>query len=106
MIHIEEKNKGRFRFVLKNATGLPFFESTTFPTQEAIHATLAQLSSAQRTYAQFERQTDHNGNFLFQLRSLQGSRIGRSTTFSSEAGMENGIKDFRLNLQSWQQTLL
>ena len=106
MIHIEEKNEGRFRFILKNATGSPLFESTPFPTQEAAQNTLLQLSSAQRAYAQFERQTDHNGNFLFQLRSIRGERIGTSTTFSSEAGMENGIKDFRSYLERWQQSPL
>ena len=105
MIQIEEKNKGRFRFILKNAAGSPLFESTSFPSQEAAQLTLAQLSSAQRTYAQFERQTDHNGNFQFQLRSMQGERIGKSITFYSEAGMENGIKDFRRYLKRWQQKL-
>ena len=104
MIYIEEKNKGRFRFILKNTTGSPLFESTAFPTQEAAQQTLSQLSSAQRTYSQFERQTDHNGNFLFQLRATGGKRIGKSTTFSSEAGMENGIKDFRRYLAVWQQS--
>jgi len=102
MIKIEEKNKGRFCFILKNAAGSPLFESTSFPTQEAAHQMLLQLSTAQRAYAQFERQTDHNGNFLFQLRSLGGDRIGTSTTFSSEAGMENGIKNFRRYLARWQ----
>lgn len=105
MIHIEEKNEGGFHFVLKNAGGGSLFESRQFSTQEAVQHTLTQLSSAQRAYAQFERQTDHYGNFLFQLRSLQGERLGKSTTFSSEAGMENGIKVFRRYLAHWQQTL-
>jgi len=105
MIQIEEKKDGRFRFVLKNALGSPLFESKQFPSKEAAKHTLAQLSSAQRAYAQFERQTDHRGNFLFQLRSLNGEQLGKSTTFSSEAGMENGIKGFRRDLAHWQQTL-
>ena len=106
MIQIEEKNKGQYRFVVKNTRGSSLFNSTSFPSREAAQQTLSQLSSAQRAYAQFERQTDHSGNFLFQLRPLQGERIGKSTTFSSEAGMENGIKYFRRNLERWQQALL
>ena len=103
MIHIEEQNKGEYQFVLKNANGSSIFKSTPFPTQEAAQHTLSQLSSAQPAYAQFERQTDHSGNFLFQLRSLQGERLGKSSPFSSEAGMENGIKNFRYYLAHWQQ---
>jgi len=105
MIQIEEKNSGRFRFTLKNASGTSLFESTLFPSQEAARHSLSELSPALRAYSQFERQTDHNGNFLFQLRSTQGKRLGRSTTFSSEAGMENGIKHFRRHLERWQQAL-
>lgn len=103
MIRIEEKKSGGFRFVLKNAKGSPLFESKPFPSEEAAQESLLELSSKQRAYAQFERRTDHSGNFLFQLKSIRGKRLGKSTTFSSEAGMENGIKHFRRYLAHWQQ---
>lgn len=105
MIKIEKRNNGKFQFVLKNASGSALFQSTYFSSQEAVSDSLTQLSLNQPTYARFERQTDHSGNFLFQLRSLQGARIGKSATYSSEAGMENGIKNFKRYLEHWQQNL-
>ena len=106
MFKIEKRNNGQFQFVLKNASGSALFESTHFSSQEAVSDSLTQLSMNQSSYARFERQTDHSGNFLFQLRSIHGERLGKSATFASEAGMENGIKDFRRYLERWQQTLL
>lgn len=103
MIAIEEKNKEHFHFVLKNEAGTAVFKSTRFLTEDAALSTLSRLSIRHGTYAQFERQTDHSGRFLYQLKSPSGERLGKSATFSSEAGMENGIKHFRLSLQRWQQ---
>ena len=46
-----------------------------------------------------ERKTDYSGKFLFNLRDKKGKVVGKSSLFSSEAGMENGIKHLLKRMQ-------
>jgi len=43
----------------------------------------------------FERKTNHKGEFQFSLKDSDGKIIGHSQNYNSEAGMENGIKNLR-----------
>ena len=48
----------------------------------------------------FERQTNHQGKFVIALKTAAGKKVGWSNPYSSEAGMENGLKNIQKSLMS------
>ena len=78
--------------MVKSKEGSPLLESVPFDDKEALHTCLDELRGRLGSPGCFERKTDHSGNFQFALRGRSGKVLGRSSRYSSEAGMENGIK--------------
>lgn len=93
MLEIRKDENGQYRFVVKSQKGHDLLESIPFADRgEAAHM-FRQLKSQIQNPACAERKTDHLGRFHFALRSADGSPIGYSQFYRSEAGMENGIKN-------------
>jgi len=59
------------------------------------------LTSLKKLIDKVERKTNIDGKFLFSIKKNQGI-IGHSGLFSSEAGMENGIKNLKNHLANLQ----
>ncbi len=95
---IELKNKqgsNEYQFTLKADNGQVIFHSSLYPSKnEALQGiSIAKESSPNR--CKYERQTATNGKFYFNLKSHNNKIIGASQLYSSESGMENGIKNVR-----------
>lgn len=95
MIEIRKEQDDSYRFQLKNANGNVILVSVPFSDKNEIRKTVSELSPLIHKPAVFERKTDYNGKFLFNLKNSNGQVIGKSSLFESEAGMENGIKNVK-----------
>lgn len=95
MIEIQKEDNKVFRFNLKTSSGRVLLESVPFTAPAEIEETIAEISPIIHNQRIFERKTHHNGKFLFALKNKEGKIIGNSQFYSSEAGMENGIKNLR-----------
>ena len=56
------------------------------------------LRTTSITRNNFERKTNLQGRFLFNLKDDDGNLIGSSQLYDSEAGMENGINNLQNRL--------
>lgn len=95
MIEIIKEKGNDYRFALTAESGHILFQSRLFQSEGEIEAIVRSLDTLQGKRHAFERKTNHDGQFLFHLKNLEGELIGTSQTYSSEAGMENGIKNLK-----------
>jgi uncharacterized protein YegP (UPF0339 family) len=95
MIEITKTKSDNYKFFVKSEPGTVLFADET-----SLKETLGSLSGGPSLSKRFERKTNFNGQFLFELKNQQGKLIGKSGLYSSEAGMENGIKNLNNRLQN------
>ena len=100
MIEIKKYKGNGYAFTLKAEDGGSLLNSITFASEDEVKSTVARLQETKGTQNIFERRTNHEGKFLFSMKDANGQLIGRSGLYSSEAGMENGIKNVRNRLSS------
>ncbi len=104
MIEVKKINDQSYRFFLKSKSGNTLLNSVDFVNEDEAMETVGKLTPLLREQGVFERRTDHSGKFLFSLKDTDGKLIGESGLYSSEAGMENGIKNLRKHLASISDT--
>ncbi|WP_297702556.1 YegP family protein [uncultured Eudoraea sp.] len=95
MIKINKQENNTYNFSLNTTTGNALLYSVGFSSKEEIKNVVSGLKLLDKQHYKFERKTDHNGNFLFNLKDKKGQLIGNSQLYGSEAGMENGIKNLK-----------
>ena len=95
MIEIKKGKNNTFQFKLKTLDGNTLLNSVDFESEEEVQRTVKNLNPLLERQSVFERRTDHEGNFLFNLKDQNGKVIGKSQRYGSEAGMENGIKNLK-----------
>lgn len=95
MIEIRKSEDNTYQFTLKTSDGITLLNSIDFDSEEEVQQTVQNLNPILERQSVFERRTDHEGKFLFKLKDLNGRVIGNSQRYSSEAGMENGIKNLK-----------
>lgn len=95
MINIKKYDNNTYRFEVNTTTGNTILESIDFLNIADIKMLVTDLQRAINDSGIFERKTDHSGKFLFHLKNKEGQHIGNSQLYSSEAGMENGIKNLK-----------
>lgn len=100
MIEIKKKGAGKFGFNLNTQSGHTLLRSVEFADEEAVMKTVKHLNPINKSNICFERQTNHDGMFLFNLKNSGGQLIGHSQLYNSEAGMENGIKNLKNRISS------
>lgn len=89
--------EGQTQFTIGPKNGTPVFQSKTF--LDASHMkTAAKQLRADPIAMRVERKTNSKGEFLFELHDPQHHLLGKSLPYSSEAGMENGIKNLMTGL--------
>lgn len=96
MVEIVKNEKGNYQLHITSSTGSPLLISVPFKSEADAESKLNQTLSKPI----FERMTNHQGKFVITLKTAQGEQIGQSNTYSSEAGMENGIKNLMKSLAS------
>ncbi|UWX56159.1 YegP family protein [Maribacter litopenaei] len=95
MIEVKNKEDKFYQFVVKSASGKILLESVEFPDTKSLETTLNEIKDVNLPLKRFERKTNFEGKFLFNLKNDHGSVVGSSGLYNSEAGMENGIKNLK-----------
>ena len=98
MIEIKETVSEGYEFLVKSESGKILLKSIPFKDEQAISKTVQRLGKADSPLKRYERKTNLNGQFLFELKNEKGKIIGSSGLYNSEAGMENGIKNLNNQL--------
>jgi len=101
MIEISEEKDKTYRFTLKGENGINLLGSIPFKSKRQIEKIIHQLKPGATSALRFERKTNYNGKFLFNLKNTSGQLIGNSGVFESEAGMENGIIHIKKRLANF-----
>ncbi|MCX2719464.1 YegP family protein [Lentiprolixibacter aurantiacus] len=99
MYEIRKEKENTYRFLLKTMQGRTLLNSVDYKSEKEARESLRRLIPASERSIRVERKTNYNGKFLFSLRDKQGKIVGKSGLFSSEAGMENGIKHLLKRIQ-------
>lgn len=89
MVEIVKNDIGEYLLHFKSVTGSSLLKSVPFKNQATAEDILHRIV----TQPVFERKTNHQGKFIIVLKTASGEQVGQSNTYSSEAGMENGIKN-------------
>lgn len=100
MIEIKKTKSEEFEFFVKSASGKVLLQSIPFADELTVNQTVAMIAKTVSPIKSFERKTNFNGQFLFELKTQEGKIIGSSGLYSSEAGMENGIQNLNKRLNS------
>ena len=95
MIEIKKTKSADFQFLVKSETGSILLKSVSFSDKKTLETTLKAIEITKSSIKHFERKTNFEGQFLFHLKNKDGAIIGSSGFYSSEAGMENGIKNLK-----------
>lgn len=102
MIFINKDIDNNYSFNLKAPNGKVLLTSICFHNKLKVSKTIKTLHAESLKELSFERKTNFEGKFLCNLKNKEGSVIGHSQLYSSEAGLENGISNLkkRINLLS------
>lgn len=100
MIDIIKRGTGKFSFDLKTQGGHTLLKSVEFTNEQEAQSIVKSLNPLSKNSIRYERKTNHNGMFLFNLKNSGGRMIGHSQLYNSEAGMENGIKNLKNTIAS------
>ena len=95
MIEIETIDNKEYTFLLKAANGNTLLRSIPFNSKESMLLAIEKLHSSNPSFPIFERKTSHTGKFHIYLKDENNTLIGKSEPYSSEAGMENGLKNIK-----------
>lgn len=98
MIEVFANKDNTYQFQVKSNSGVTLLNSVSFKDKSIVETTLKNFSNAETSKYTVERKTNFDGKFLFQLKSKTGVLLGTSGLYSSEAGMENGIKNLAKNI--------
>ena len=98
MIEIKKYKENGYDFSVKAEDGGNLLNSVSFSSEGEIKKIIEDLQKTINAQNVFERRTNHEGKFLFNVKGSNGKRIGRSELYSSEAGMENGIKNLTVRV--------
>lgn len=91
MLEFRKNKEGTFSFVVKSPQGHQLLESVPFANAAEARRQATALLPVLKNPGVVERTTDHQGAFRFALKGPDGSTLGHSQAYRSEAGMENGI---------------
>lgn len=95
MLEIIRTDNDSYQFHLKSASGGTILKSTPFKDEAKVKDAISTIKNSKESQFAFERKTNHEGKFLFEMRNCDGKLIGKSLHYDSEAGMENGIKNLK-----------
>lgn len=93
MIEIVKKSEKDYRFTIKSDAGSILFQSIAFKEKETLREVVSNLNKNGKKNLNFERKTNYKGGFQYFVKDASGTYIGQSLSYTSEAGMENGIKN-------------
>ncbi len=97
MFELKNKEENQFHFNLKAKNGQIILSSEIYTSKAAAKNGIASIQKNCTDDIRYERKTAKNGKFYFNLKATNGQIIGSSQMYTSESGMENGIKSVKEN---------
>lgn len=94
---ILKSTAGNFRFNLKAGNGQIILSSESYETKAGAQNGVESVKKNAADENHYERKKNKNGDPYFVLKAGNGQEIGRSESYSSEAGMESGIQSVKNN---------
>lgn len=94
---LKTAKNGKFFFNLKASNGQIILSSEMYETKSAAENGIESVKKNAADEARYERKKSNKGEDYFILKASNGQQIGKSEMYSSEAGMENGIKSVQSN---------
>lgn len=82
----------QFYFRLSAANGEPILASEGYKAKSGCKNGIASVKKNAKKNAQFKRLTASNGQFYFNLIAGNNQVIGKSETYKSKQGLENGVR--------------
>ncbi len=98
MIEIKKTSDNKFMFKIKSTSGSTLMRSVVFANKNLLNNVIKEVVRINDNRNTFERKTNFEGKFLFSIKNSIGELIGQSELYSSEAGMENGIKNLKKSI--------
>ncbi|GGW26104.1 YegP family protein [Arenibacter certesii] len=105
MIQIKKESDHTYTFAIQTKDGQALLHSVPFNDKEKMERTISNLKEWIKRESSFERKTNYHGKFFFLLNNSDGTLIGNSMFYSSEAGMENGIKNLKNIISNLPETI-
>ena len=100
LFKINKENEQDYRFEVKNEAGQSLFNSVPFSKKSEAKTTIKKLQTADTNKLLFERKTNYDGKFQFNIKTTDSIIIGNSSLFQSQAGMENAIRQMKRHLDA------
>jgi len=97
MFELKRNEDKAYHFTLKAANGQVILSSESYTSKNAAEVGIASVQQHAEADNRYERKTSKNGKFFFNLKTTSGQVIGSSQMYSSESGLENGIKSVKEN---------
>jgi hypothetical protein len=94
---IKEGSSGKYRFNLKAGNGQIILSSESYETKQGAEKGIESVRKNAPDDNRYERKTAKNDEAFFVLKAGNGEPLGRSETYSSTSGMENGIESVKNN---------
>lgn len=94
---INKTKNGQFRFTLKATNGEIILNSELYKAKNSAQKGIASIQKHAQNDACFEEKTAQNGQFYFNLKSMNHQVIGTSEMYATEAARKNGIASVKKN---------
>jgi uncharacterized protein len=88
---------GQFYFKLTARNGEPILSSEGYTSKSGCTNGINSVKKHANKDEQYKRMTAANGEFYFNLVALNNEVIGKSETYKTEQGRENGIESVKNN---------
>lgn len=94
---LKTAKNGKFFFNLKATNGQIILSSEMYESRKAAENGIASVKRNAGNEARYERKTSNKGEAYFVLKAANGEPIGKSESYATKRGMENGIKSVQRN---------
>jgi uncharacterized protein YegP (UPF0339 family) len=98
MVKLKKISDSKFQFEVATTAGAKLLNSIYFSSKKELNSAVLRLPTVVESSTNFERKTDYSGRFIFHVKDTSGNTLGHSDTYTSEAGMENGIKNLKKHI--------
>ncbi|WP_080239424.1 YegP family protein [Spirosoma rigui] len=88
---ITTRKNGEFQFALKAGNGQVILSSEGYSSKAGCQNGIESVRTNAKDESKFDRKTSSNGKPYFNLKAGNGSIIGSSELYESEASRDNGI---------------
>ena len=94
---LKTAKSGKFYFNLKASNGQIILSSEMYESRKAAESGIESVKKNAADVKRYDRKTSNKGEHYFNLKAGNGEPIGKSETYTTGAGMENGIESVTKN---------